>query len=77
MTIHKLILDDQKVETACGMKALVFYPQVDEITTDKGEQVQTTFDMSIVTCHKCNYAESYITLDKQLRIITPIMANAK
>lgn len=77
MTIHKLIIDDKKVETACGMKVAVFYPIVDEIMTKDGKTVQTTFDSKIVTCCKCNHAESYVTLDTQLRIITPIMANSK
>lgn len=75
--IHKLVLDDERCETACGMQIAVFYPIVNEIMTKDGKTVQTTFDSKIVTCCKCNYTESYITLDTQLRLITPIMANSK
>lgn len=52
--IHKLIIDDRKIETVCGIGVIAFYPQANEIMTKEGATERVIFDNELVTCDRCH-----------------------
>lgn len=55
-TIHKMIIGVHKVETACKLKIIAYYPQTSRamITTKNDHKIiDVSFYESSITCREC------------------------